>query len=129
MGKSSRPDSSGRISVCCYKEKSHAWTLGSVQSLLVAQQEMLSGGAQFGSAETQGASQEQAMQYVRLLWFELDRGTSDLQCQDQRFASVCRALFIDANGVFEALSGSERAGLSMSGKRTAVELVVRQKLC
>ena len=83
-----------------------------------------------GSAETQGAAQAQEeMEYVRLLWHELDRSHVDLRKADEQIAATPTALLIDAKGVFDAVSRSESAALSMSDKRSAVEgLTLKESL-
>ena len=83
-----------------------------------------------GSAETQSATQAQEEQeYVRLLWQELSNGYYDMHDVDKEIRSVTGALLIDAKGVYDAVSRSESAALSMADKRTAVEgLALKESL-
>ena len=55
------------------------------------------GARRSSSEETQGASQGQdEMEYVQLLWYELEHGSVDLRKQDQQIAATPGALLIDA---------------------------------
>ena len=57
------------------------------------------------------------MKYVRLLWCELEHGSVDLRLQDQQIAAALGALVSDAKEVFDAVSRSESAGLSVVGDK------------
>ena len=83
-----------------------------------------------GSAETQGAAQAQEeMEYVRLMWAELEYGDIDLTKADETIAKTTGVLVIDAKGVYDSITRSESAALSMSDKRSAVEgLALRESI-
>ena len=61
------------------------------------------------------------MEYVRLLWHEIDKGYVYLRKADEQIATTPVALLIDAKGVFDSISRSESAALSMNDKRSIVE--------
>ena len=66
---------------------------------------------------------------MRLLWHEIDRGHVDLKKADEQIAATPGALLIDAKGVFDSVSRSESAALSMADKRSAVEgLALKESL-
>ena len=62
------------------------------------------------------------MQYIRLMWAELEEGGEiDLNQADSIAARTTGVLVIDAKGVYDSITRSESAALSMSDKRSAVE--------
>ena len=83
-----------------------------------------------GSAETQAATQAQEeMEFIRLLWLEIEHGGYDAKCVDSEISKVTGALVIDAKGVYDAIRRSESAALSMQDKRSAVEgLALRESI-
>ena len=68
------------------------------------------------------------MEYVRLLWYELERGIVDFRPHDQQVAATLGALVNDVKGVFDAVSRSESVGLSMVHKRSTVKHCLRANL-